>query len=177
MTLLPTLLLTLLPIAFATCPGKDSLSDSRVKQVLDLQNAWREQAAAGTLFTGKRQLPAGRNIYKLEWDCDLEELAKDAVKGCPETRTEIPRKGQAFLHLNSTVGKKRNQALNYSMTAWFDEAVFEVKGKDVVRSGNDKSLDFSNMINSDSYKVGCAEKRCGKGRNSTAAAACFYNKA
>ncbi|EYC35753.1 hypothetical protein Y032_0990g3315 [Ancylostoma ceylanicum] len=59
------LLSTLFPIAFAVCPGTDSLSDSDVQDVLNKYNIWRGEAARGELYTDQRQLPAGENVYKM----------------------------------------------------------------------------------------------------------------
>ncbi|KAL6740251.1 hypothetical protein Aduo_013624 [Ancylostoma duodenale] len=174
MTLSLILLSALLPVAFAICPGTGSLSDSNVQHVLNVYHIWREEAAKGELYTDQRRLPAGENIYKMEWDCALEELAKKAVENCPTTKTVNPTNGQSFMHFDSSsTDSERAQVLNTSLNYWPDAADYTDIGNDIVNmAGDDNMLNFMNMIRANTYQIGCSQKQCGK----TATAVCFYNQ-
>ncbi|KHJ91685.1 hypothetical protein OESDEN_08440 [Oesophagostomum dentatum] len=94
--LVSSLLLLIAPEAAARCSGEDSLPDDEVFRVLLDHNLLRSWAAEGSLSSGKRKLPPGENMYFLEYSCELEELAKAAVKGCPATKTVKPQLWSKF---------------------------------------------------------------------------------
>ncbi|EPB77270.1 SCP-like protein [Ancylostoma ceylanicum] len=139
----------------------------------------RSWAAEGELYTIDRQLPPGENIYAVEWDCKLEELAKKAVENCPTTKVPNPTNGQSFQHYPSnSAPEKLAQPLNESMNDWLLEADqnVDIENEIVVMNKSDKLTNFFNMVRYNTLYIGCSEMKCTQKGATTATAACFYSQ-
>ncbi|EYB89401.1 hypothetical protein Y032_0232g3033 [Ancylostoma ceylanicum] len=186
----------------AACPGSNSFSDANARHVTNVHNIMRSWAAEGELYTIDRQLPPGENIYAVEWDCKLEELAKKAVENCPTTKVPNPTNGQSFQHYPSnSAPEKLAQPLNESMNDWLLEADqnVDIENEIVVMNKSDKLTNFFNvrrnwgkhliilnfivyllapfqMVRYNTLYIGCSEMKCTQKGATTATAACFYSQ-
>ncbi|VDM77179.1 unnamed protein product [Strongylus vulgaris] len=68
----------------ANCPGKSLTNDERDK-LTDWHNAHRSNLAKGAFPGYSGNLNAGKNIYKLKYDCSLEDKAVASTAGVCRT--------------------------------------------------------------------------------------------
>ncbi|KAL6740234.1 hypothetical protein Aduo_013609 [Ancylostoma duodenale] len=132
----------------AACPGPNSLTDAHAKHVTNIHNIMRSWAAEGGLYTKDRRLPPGENIYAVEWDCELEELAKKAVENCPKAKVPNPKHGQSFKFYNAnSKPEKWAQPLNESINDWLEVADqrIDIGNEIVVMNKSEKLTNFFNL--------------------------------
>ncbi|EYC08347.1 hypothetical protein Y032_0066g3712 [Ancylostoma ceylanicum] len=150
------------------CKGITSEKDR--EEVLRLHNEYRANLTKGATvvhsMTGKKQaLPAAKNMYELEWDCDLEAKAEDAMNmTCKyaarrryRTYGHTRGKWQVCIKFNKPVEEYGVQGV---LQQWFEEGL----GFDTLeRRFEDFSVEnFVNMASGRNTKIGCAVTKRGQ---------------
>ncbi|RCN49709.1 SCP-like protein [Ancylostoma caninum] len=147
-----------------------ALSEDQRKLLLEGHNEIRRKIAFGELENKEGLPPLGpaKNMYALDWDCDLEKKAEESLAQC--TLNEKVDAGRNMILLNGgTLGDT-----DY-MTIALDTWVAPVKffGKQVPTNKYDgMHCQFANMVHANTTKVGCSFKRCGD----DFLFACLYDK-
>ncbi|RCN46880.1 SCP-like protein, partial [Ancylostoma caninum] len=113
-------------------------------------NKLRQEIAAGTA----KNLPQGKNIYKLFWDCILENYAQEAADECKEP-TKVPKE-LSFVY-NSTTLTTCNPLpfIKQQIKHWWGD----------VALGTDAAFqpgleNFAVLANGLATRIGCAQKNC-----------------
>ncbi|EPB67887.1 SCP-like protein, partial [Ancylostoma ceylanicum] len=139
------------------CKGITSEKDR--EEVLRLHNEYRANLTKGATvvhsMTGKKQaLPAAKNMYELEWDCDLEAKAEDAMN---MTCKYAARRRQVCIKFNKPVEEYGVQGV---LQQWWEEGL----GFDTLeRRFEDFSVEnFVNMASGRNTKIGCAVTKRGQ---------------
>ncbi|KIH59851.1 SCP-like protein [Ancylostoma duodenale] len=131
--LTPTLLAQslIIVICSAKCPG-NSLTEPQRKLLTKLHNDIRRQIAQGMAnnYNGGK-LPAGKNIYKLKYSCDLEKAAADATGAACSASLANPQKYGQNIQLGffryvvpSVIASPKNDLLEAAVKQWYLPAVY-----------------------------------------------------
>ncbi|EYC01652.1 hypothetical protein Y032_0105g3671 [Ancylostoma ceylanicum] len=154
------------------CWNFKSTNDIR-DRYLKAVNKLRTDIVNGMVEGKNGKCPAGKNIYKLFWDCLLENEAQKAVDKCDE-------KVQAPADLAMVIKKlpldtcNTNPLFKKTVDEWWNV----VKGVDVDQTNPPTSSSalqsFAALAHGDATRIGCAQKNC----NGNLFMACMvYNKA
>ncbi|EYC08179.1 hypothetical protein Y032_0067g33 [Ancylostoma ceylanicum] len=132
----------------------DTLRDQYLKSINNLRKKIVEAAKEnknGTAF------PEGTNYYKLNWDCELELKAQEAVDQCKLDATAPAEYSQLIKNVASTCNPTK--VLKNSIPDWWNN--------DVQKTGvdnpplNKQGLEaFAKLANGKATKIGCAQKNC-----------------
>ncbi|KIH53206.1 SCP-like protein, partial [Ancylostoma duodenale] len=101
--------------------------------------------------------PQGKNIYKLFWDCILENYAQEAADQCSAT-PKVPSE-LSFVH-NSTTLTTCNPTpfIKQQMKYWWSEV--ERVGLDANAAFKPELKNFAVLANGLATRIGCAQKNC-----------------
>ncbi|EYC29615.1 hypothetical protein Y032_0006g3072 [Ancylostoma ceylanicum] len=170
------LLFFFLPMCLAEdqlCPLEKATSIVRRNLMLYDHNLYRSRIAQGlAIHSGSTPLPRGSNFHKVEWSCELEELASVAVRGCPTKRTPNDTYGQNYEFFETEDTFDLENPYPLALERWVSPIMSRHFGNDAVTFNRDRDLQsFANMIRANTTSIGCSHSRCG----SFAAIACFYN--
>ncbi|XGW15811.1 hypothetical protein V3C99_001338 [Haemonchus contortus] len=156
----------------AVCANKE-MSDAIRSLILDFHNDARRRVAKGQEPNKVGMLNPAKNMYKLEWDCTMEQQAQDAIVNCPGTLGTWPNTAQNIMRW-STSGRFSNPIaqVKSSLDKWWGE-FRKVGVSDAENKYTTGALyNFANMVFSETSKIGCAYKICG---GTTLVFTCLYN--
>ncbi|KIH56976.1 SCP-like protein [Ancylostoma duodenale] len=156
--------------AESRCPDDSGMDDFTRGVVLDYHDNTRRSVAVGVLSNKTGFLGPARDMFKLEWDCDLEGEAKQIASNCPK---EVPGNSAQNIGTFPGIGSDTNWINAVSaIVPW----IFGVQWYGVTNSENKltnpRLSNFANMVHSRSTKVGCGYKQCGE----LFTLICVYNK-
>uniref|UniRef100_A0A8L8JQ17 SCP domain-containing protein n=1 Tax=Heligmosomoides polygyrus TaxID=6339 RepID=A0A8L8JQ17_HELPZ len=162
-----------------TCTSNTGVTDTAREKALDAINQNRRTAVNGQLQNGNTagtNLPHGKNMYKLDWDCGLEGLAEVLLSNdCSAPTTTLPNNGigsavvanpatmdDIFTNgIASWPAVLTGSALNQPAPG----ASVTYDGPPPQGGGNPTAPDatlvpIANMIQGKTTKVGCSARKC-----------------
>ncbi|RCN46650.1 SCP-like protein [Ancylostoma caninum] len=156
-----------LGLAFG-CVGMTSDKDR--EEILRLHNEYRANLTKGVTIvkedgTKEKVLPAAKNMYELEWDCDLEAKAEDAMNMTCKHAARRRYKNYGHTRGKWQVCIKFNKPVEeYGVPGvlgywWQEGLLFD----NVNRRHNEFAAEnFVNMASGRNTKIGCAVKKQGQ---------------
>ncbi|CAJ0592091.1 unnamed protein product [Cylicocyclus nassatus] len=151
------------------------MTDAIRDQILNYHNAARLRVAKGIEPNNVGNLNPAKNMYKLEWDCNMEQQAQAAISSCPGNLASWSNMAQNLVKYTST-GSFPNPAtlINSTMNNWWDAAKKYGVTDPQNRYTSSKLYSFSNMVFPETTKIGCAYKVC-TGSTNALTFTCLYN--
>ncbi|EYC26985.1 hypothetical protein Y032_0009g461 [Ancylostoma ceylanicum] len=110
-------------------------------QYLTEVNKLRAKIADGTAPNNAGNCPQGKNIYRLDWDCILENLAQDAVDACPTTAPQDTDQYSVVFNETTLTTCNPNPLLKKQMSYWWSEV--ETVGLDTNVASKDGLKNFA----------------------------------
>ncbi|EYC26989.1 hypothetical protein Y032_0009g462 [Ancylostoma ceylanicum] len=125
-------------------------------------NRLRSELAQGKIENKDcKKCPEGSNIYRLEWDCILENLAQEAVNKCIDS-PQLSDKAKEKLSM--VYGKKKLTTCNpkpsfkEQMKNWWE--VVKTEGLDDNLASKPGLESFATLANGRATRIGCAQRNC-----------------
>ncbi|KHJ90902.1 SCP-like protein, partial [Oesophagostomum dentatum] len=148
------------------------LSDAARDVFLGYHNEARLRVAQGIEPNNVGYLNPAKNMYKLEWDCAMEQQAQDAIATCPSSLGSWSNMGQNLIRWSSSAGFSNPAGqINSSLANWWGKAK-QYGVTDPDNKYTSSSLySFANMVFAETTKIGCAYQVCGNYLTVT----CLYN--
>uniref|UniRef100_A0A8L8K1G6 SCP domain-containing protein n=1 Tax=Heligmosomoides polygyrus TaxID=6339 RepID=A0A8L8K1G6_HELPZ len=161
-----------------TCPSTNGVPDAARDAALTAINQYRRTAVNGMMQNGATAgtyLPHGKNMYMLEWDCNLEALAGVLLPAdCSAPATSLPNNGISSAVVTSvptTIDKVFTEGVDSWPVLLQDAANAFAKPAaptDPVKYEGPQAgaalppavLPLGNMIRGSTTKVGCTAKIC-----------------
>ncbi|WKY09914.1 hypothetical protein Q1695_002343 [Nippostrongylus brasiliensis] len=141
------------------CPSDLGQQDDTREEFLKRHNNIRQNIALGMLPVNLFAyfLGPAKNMYKLEWSCDLERIAKATIDKCQfkNVSTKYVYSTNKFAH--SGLGNVR--AIEDGVYEWVNQIQMNDFGPKF--QCHDKIREFCNMAYPTNTRVGCAYERCG----------------
>ncbi|KAK0413703.1 hypothetical protein QR680_006950 [Steinernema hermaphroditum] len=148
------------------CPSRGLSPDTR-KAMLDKHNELRSQNALGRARDGStgRNAPRARNMYKLQWDCNLERIAQNWANRCQfqHSRSNLGENLYASGPPTNNDGPARDAS-----ASWWDEL------REIGIGRYSANFRFSNSVSSRGVghytqmawarttKLGCGHAKCSR---------------
>nr|AAD31839.1 ancylostoma-secreted protein 1 precursor [Ancylostoma caninum] len=159
-------------------PARDSfgcsnsgITDKDRQAFLDFHNNARRRVAKGLEDSNSGKLNPAKNMYKLSWDCAMEQQLQDAIQSCPSGFAGIQGVAQNTMSWSSSGGfPDPSVKIEPTLSGWWSGAKKNGVGPDNKYNGGGLFA-FSNMVYSETTKLGCAYKVCG----TKLAVSCIYN--
>ncbi|KAL6733355.1 hypothetical protein Aduo_004006 [Ancylostoma duodenale] len=155
-----------IPVTFG-CEG--ITKDTDREKILNLHNEYRANLTKGVTIKAnkdrnKKDLPAAKNMYELEWDCDLEAKAEDAMN--MSCKYAARRKYSTYGHSRGdwAICPKYKQPVEAIgapkvLENWCTEGIsFDIVER---RFDSYRETNFVNMASGRNTKIGCAVKMNG----------------
>ncbi|RCN46883.1 SCP-like protein [Ancylostoma caninum] len=121
-------------------------------------NKLRETIATGTAPSKDgRKCPQGKNIYKLNWDCILENYAQKAADECAEPKT-VPKKLSFVYNATTLTTCNPIPDIKKQVNNWWSEV--ERVGLAKNAAFKPKLRNFAVLANGLATRIGCAQKNC-----------------
>ncbi|EPB70845.1 SCP-like protein [Ancylostoma ceylanicum] len=159
----------------ANCPGPALTNDQR-DTLTNLHNQIRSEAVRGALPNWAGNLNAGMNIYKLKYDCALEDAAAAAMGAvCRQAMLQPPKYGQNVqaYYTNSIVALPLDDLLQDSVQQWYSPLA-RYGLTDANYKYTDPRLEsFANMVFYKNTALGCHYAECQNPRRKVIT--CMYN--
>ncbi|RCN49706.1 SCP-like protein [Ancylostoma caninum] len=149
-----------------------TLSSAQRELLLEGHNEIRRNIAFGRQENKEGLPPLGpaKNMYALDWDCDLEKKAEESLANC--RLDEKVDAGRNMIQLNSNEGTLFDtDYMTIALSNWVAPVKFFGK-KEPVNAYDGMHCQFTNMVHANTTKVGCSYKRCGE----NFLFACLYDK-
>ncbi|VDL64283.1 unnamed protein product, partial [Nippostrongylus brasiliensis] len=158
------------------------MTDDLRAYYLNFHNNQRRRLARGNSPARSGKFNKAKNMYKLEWSCSIEELAKRAVANCNADLTENRSYGQnlagyTFWSSDGNVPRshiKIKELIKKTLESWFNQAKEQGWKDPNNKFTNSGIYAFANMANSKTTEIGCAHNIC-KG-NTKVQILCLYNR-
>ncbi|EPB71833.1 SCP-like protein [Ancylostoma ceylanicum] len=123
------------------CPLEKATSIVRRNLMLYDHNLYRSRIAQGlAIHSGSTPLPRGSNFHKVEWSCELEELASVAVRGCPTKRTPNDTYGQNYEFFETEDTFDLENPYPLALERWVSPIMSRHFGNDAVTFNRDRDL-------------------------------------
>ncbi|XGW03145.1 hypothetical protein V3C99_014830 [Haemonchus contortus] len=156
----------------AVCANTE-MSDAIRSMILNFHNDARRRVAKGQEPNNVGMLNPAKNMYKLEWDCTMEQQAQDAIANCPSGLGSWSNMAQNMMTWSGSGGfSNPTVQVNSSLNSWWGSA----KKNGVTDADNKYTTsalyNFANMVFSETSKIGCAYKVCG---GTKLTFTCLYN--
>ncbi|CAD6185129.1 unnamed protein product [Caenorhabditis auriculariae] len=147
--------------------------------ILKTHNDLRRLLANGRQRNKRGLMRSGKNIYKLQWDCELEDLAASWTADCP--RTFMP---DSLLGSHSQIykmfyfyfdGEDMNKHIKTSLKSWWSQG--QERGNNDTKnrySYKNNYYSWANMAKGKTYRIGCSYVTCPD--NQSAVFTCLYNE-
>ncbi|KAL6736288.1 hypothetical protein Aduo_006656 [Ancylostoma duodenale] len=124
-------------------------------------NELRIELAQGKAANKEGSCPAGSNIYRLDWDCILENYAQEAVNQC----LDAPKVDDKVLEKVSMVYNKTTLTTCNPMPLFKEQVNIWWNDVKTVGLGPDAAFDdglknFAVLANGLATRIGCAQKNC-----------------
>ncbi|GMR62373.1 hypothetical protein PMAYCL1PPCAC_32568, partial [Pristionchus mayeri] len=154
----------------------DDMSNALRHVFLFAHNDMRESIVRGTEVGKAGLLPQSANMYKLNWNCELEMLARDWTSKCLNEAVEpAAGRGQNFIVLDDIEGDLAHTVAK-TIGDWRRQVLQADLASDIKYNAALKIQQWANMANSETTEIGCSVNRCGA-TGTGLALTCFYNKA
>nr|AAD13339.1 ancylostoma-secreted protein 1 precursor [Ancylostoma duodenale] len=151
--------------------SNNGITDSDRQAFLDFHNNARRRVAQGVEDNKSGKLNPAKNMYKLEWDCKMEQQLQDAIQSCPGGSAGIQGFSQNVMSWSNSGGfPNSSEKIESTLSGWWSGAKNNGVGSDNKYTGGGLYA-FSNMVFSETTKIGCAYKVCG----TKMATSCIYN--
>ncbi|WKY09842.1 hypothetical protein Q1695_002306 [Nippostrongylus brasiliensis] len=141
------------------CPSDLGQGDDTRAEFLKRHNNIRQNVALGTLVVNYFSyfLGPAKNIYKLEWSCELERIAKATINQCQfkNVSTKYVYSTNKFYHY----GFENARAIEEGVYQWVEPIHMNDFGSGF--QCHDKIREFCNMAYPTNTRLGCAYERCG----------------
>ncbi|VDO89546.1 unnamed protein product, partial [Heligmosomoides polygyrus] len=151
------------------CTSKNGVTDAGRQDALNAFNDNRRKAVNGLLQNGANagdNLPHGKNMYKLEWDCGLESLAEFLLtQDCSVPPTTLPNNGIGAAVVTPAPATV-DAVITGAVATWPPLLQANAIAKPAAVTDP--------MIQDKATKVGCTAKLC-TGANPTGLAVCVYD--
>ncbi|EYC32516.1 hypothetical protein Y032_0003g1624 [Ancylostoma ceylanicum] len=163
------MLLTLLFLSFAsavlstTCPGQDLTNDER-RLLTRQHNVIRRQIAQGIAnnYNGGK-LPAGKNIYRMRYSCDLEQAAIDATgAACSASLADPQKYGQNIQAYTtpSVLALPKNDLLQDAVKQWYLPVIYYGLRDPDNKFTDQRLYTFANLAYAKNTAFGCHYAKC-----------------
>ncbi|VDL77321.1 unnamed protein product [Nippostrongylus brasiliensis] len=140
------------------CPSNLGQGDDTRAEFLKRHNNIRQNIAVGMLPVNLFAyfLGPAKNMYKLEWSCDLERIAKATIDKCQfkNVSTKYVYSTNKFAHS----GFENVRAIEEAVYEWVQQIQMNDFGPKF--QCHDKIREFCNMAYPTNTRVGCAYERC-----------------
>ncbi|KAL6732446.1 hypothetical protein Aduo_003206 [Ancylostoma duodenale] len=153
------------PTTGGMCSNTD-MTDTIRRKILQMHNWRRSQLALGNIKNGKNSYncPTASNMYKMKYDCELENLALAYAKKCTLVPSNTPTEGEN-VH-SAPYQPDQYAAAKAAVQAWWSQIFKNGLNQKMLFIANlrDKPnapLGFTQMGWALSYKIGCAVVQCG----------------
>ncbi|WKX88641.1 hypothetical protein Q1695_008346 [Nippostrongylus brasiliensis] len=151
----------------------DKTQESVRKEVLNKFNEIRTTVAKGDAESLNGAIPAAGNMYKLIYDCDLEEMATLMISGCPARKPTITRAfNLAWLAKDKTTKdavETWEESLSTNPVKW-------PKNNILPDPATIDYYPYATMVNFNATAVGCANEYCKyDAQNEKAVIACVFD--
>lgn len=167
----------LLSVAYVNgqlCPANGDVTDAGRKAAVDKHNEFRSLTAQGKAVNKDgSKLPAGKNMFKLTWDCQLEKEAqavanKNAAENCEMEHREPNKYGEnlavefdSWENWDQSKASYTDMALPAATQNWYSELkefgyVGEIKDYQMTHDLGH----WSAMIWGYTKRIGCAVAKC-----------------
>ncbi|KAK5965634.1 Ancylostoma secreted protein 1 [Trichostrongylus colubriformis] len=149
------------------------ITDSIRLLFLNAHNEARLSVAQGLEPNKCGTLPAAKNMYKLQWDCSLEQKAQDYIATCPSSMGSFSGLSQNIQYYSGISSSNVASLVASTLSSWWGK-VRQYGSTDPENKYVDNNLyTFANMVHSKMTGIGCAYKVC-DGTKLTIT--CLYNK-
>nr|CAD56659.1 ancyclostoma-secreted protein-like protein [Ostertagia ostertagi] len=148
------------------CPNSLSQSDSARQIFLDFHNDVRRNIALGnglinwTVNADAVILGPAQNMYKVDWDCNLEEVAAQQIAPCNDPlpiNTSLAQNIARWLYFKDSEEETVLQQVSWY---WVSASLGFMKGTKLDQFANQWAEPLANIANYRNRKVGCAHKIC-----------------
>ncbi|KAL6740952.1 hypothetical protein Aduo_014255 [Ancylostoma duodenale] len=149
-----------------------TLSNAQRELLLEGHNEVRRNIAFGRQENKDGLPPLGpaKNMYALDWDCELEKKVEESLAKC--TLDEKVDAGRNMIQLNTNGGTLFDtDFMTIALSNWVAPVKFFGK-QEPVNKYDGMHCQFANMVHANTTKVGCSFKRCGE----NFLFACLYDK-
>ncbi|KAL6732445.1 hypothetical protein Aduo_003205 [Ancylostoma duodenale] len=147
---------------FANCPGQALTNDQRDK-LTDLHNQIRSQAVRGALAGWVGNLNAGMNMYKLKYDCTLEDAAAAAMgtvcRQAMVTPAVYGQNVQAYV-TNAIIALPLDTLLEDSVQQWYLPLLRYGLTDTDYKFSDPRLQSFANMVFYKNTALGCHYAEC-----------------
>ncbi|CAJ0592111.1 unnamed protein product [Cylicocyclus nassatus] len=163
------------PDAQAYSCSNTGLTDAIRDQILNYHNAARLRVTKGIEPNNVGLLNPAKNMYRLEWDCNMEQQAQAAIASCPGNLGTWSNMAQNLVKYTST-GSFSNPTtqINSALNTWWGAARQYGVTDSKNRYRNSNHYSFANMVFPETTKIGCAYRIC-PGATNTMTITCLYN--
>ncbi|RCN37633.1 SCP-like protein [Ancylostoma caninum] len=146
-------------LVYATiCQDQGYFTDAERQALITAHNELRRTIAEGNQPNQQGTLPQAKNMYELQYNCDMENIVKEEVGKCSGHATLLEQYGQNFLVLptaNMPAGK--TDRLNAAVGVWKGPQTYY--GLNNISNYDDHRLySFANMVNAKTLRFGCGYK-------------------
>ncbi|VDO04848.1 unnamed protein product [Haemonchus placei] len=152
------------------------MSDTIRSMILNFHNDARRRVAKGQEPNNVGMLNPAKNMYKLEWDCTMEQQAQDAIANCPSGLGSWSNMAQNMMtwtgsggfsnpsvqvnsSLNSWWGSAKKNGVTDADNKYTTSALYHFANSILVLISKNPSLALQ-MVFSETSKIGCAYKVC-----------------
>ncbi|KAL6744507.1 hypothetical protein Aduo_017434 [Ancylostoma duodenale] len=146
------------------------IADEWRDMVLNLHNNLRKKLARGTVKGKAANLPYGKNIKQLYWDCNLEDMARTEAEKCPTT---VPTPQNLGVSLDTVktkaTGCNATAVVEAQIKKWWKEGAAKQTDQTKIADNNF----FSQMAYSESDSFACTYHPCSSSKMSLL---CYYSK-
>ncbi|CAJ0592112.1 unnamed protein product [Cylicocyclus nassatus] len=155
--------------------SNNGMTDAIRDQILNYHNAARLRVARGVEPNNVGYLNPAKNMYRLDWDCDMERQAQAAIASCPSTLETWSNMAQNLQWYTSS-GSFSDPAtqINSALNTWWGAARQYGVTDSKNRYRNSNLYSFANMVFPETTKIGCAYRIC-PGATNTMTITCLYN--
>ncbi|KAK6029815.1 SCP-like protein [Ostertagia ostertagi] len=156
------------------------MDDTTRSKILEFHNGFRTLLAEGMSpgYEGN-YLPAAKKLYKMRWNCELEEKALEMTKNCSHSISEKLDLGQNVYYAydgDYVYDAGKHKVINDAMYQWTMPGEYYAMNQQVF--DDNRLYTFANMAYQDIYEVGCNYEQCVDENNFVieASVMCIYNK-
>ena len=141
-----------------------AMTNSDRKEILDLHNEWRNKAAGGKVLDREGKAESAKGLPIMTYDLALEELARaEAIRCKQDTKSTNGYSRNAFF-VDDVACSNSDSCLSNKYEYFVDE--FAKRAENFKYSDATCTdyfcVQFTNLVNQDSARVGCAYANCNK---------------
>ncbi|KIH53471.1 SCP-like protein, partial [Ancylostoma duodenale] len=126
--------------------SNNGITDSDRQAFLDFHNNARRRVAQGVEDNKSGKLNPAKNMYKLEWDCKMEQQLQDAIQSCPGGSAGIQGVSQNVMSWSNSGGfPNPSEKIESTLSGWWSGAKNNGVGSDNKYTGGGLYA-FSNYI-------------------------------